>query len=81
MPWCDGWSGGFWIFPLVGLTFMLVIVFVLLRAVFGRPAGAGGWPEPRPRESALDIARRRYASGEIDRETFEQIRKDLEEGR
>ncbi len=78
MPWWNMWSGGFWIFPVVGMTFMLVIVFVFLRAVFGRPPGAGWWTEPRPPESALDIARRRYASGEISREAFEQIRKDLE---
>lgn len=29
------------------------------------------------REGALDIARRRYASGEITREQFEQLRRDL----
>jgi putative membrane protein len=35
---------------------------------------------PRPEqqgEAALDIARRRYAAGEISREEFEQIRRDL----
>ncbi len=29
------------------------------------------------REAPLDIARRRYAAGEISREEFEQIRRDL----
>ena len=31
----------------------------------------------RTGETALDIARRRYAAGEISREEFEQIRRDL----
>jgi putative membrane protein len=31
----------------------------------------------REGESALDIARRRYAGGEITREQFEQLRRDL----
>ena len=31
----------------------------------------------RDGESALDIARRRYAGGEITREQFEQLRRDL----
>ena len=30
-----------------------------------------------PNETPLEIARRRYASGEISREQFEQIRRDL----
>ncbi len=34
-----------------------------------RPAG--------PLESPLDIAKRRYAAGEITREEFEQLRRDL----
>jgi uncharacterized membrane protein len=30
-------------------------------------------------ESALDIVRRRYAAGELTREQYEQMRRDLEE--
>jgi len=32
---------------------------------------------PSDTDSAIDVARRRYASGEISRDEFEQIRQDL----
>lgn len=38
-------------------------------------------PRGGQRESALDIARRRYAAGEISREEFEQMQRDLGTGR
>jgi len=33
---------------------------------------------PTPRESSLDILKRRYAKGEITKEEFERMKKDLE---
>ena len=35
-------------------------------------------PVPQPEDDALDIARRRYASGEITRDEYEALRRDLE---
>jgi putative membrane protein len=61
-----------WIYPLIMLTLMLVVVYL----IFGR----GGW---RPlwygerSETALDILKKRYARGEISKEEFEQTKKDL----
>jgi putative membrane protein len=52
----------FWV-GLVALAFWAIESF--------RPRGGDG------RDSALDIARRRYAAGEISREEFDQIRRDL----
>jgi putative membrane protein len=73
MPW-HGWMGGMGIGWLWMLGFWAVVAVgfvVLLRAVESR----GG---ARNTESPLDIARRRYAAGDISRDDYEQIRKDLE---
>lgn len=71
-----GWMGGGGIG--MGLFWILVIVVVVLlvRSIWGgRDSAAGG--DATPRRSALDILRERYARGEIDREEFEQKRRDL----
>lgn len=66
-PW--GMMGGYggvimWVLFLV--VIVLVIYLIMKRA---RPAGAG--------ETPLDILKKRYAKGEITKEEFEQMRKDL----
>jgi putative membrane protein len=62
------WIGG------LRLVFWGVFVIVLLRLVGPRAAGsAHSIPE-----SALDILKRRYAAGELTREQYEQMRKDVE---
>lgn len=66
----------------LGLFFMLVfwaaiIVGIVLGVRWvvqqGRPAGVAG----AGGDSALDILKKRYAQGEIDREEFEAKRRDL----
>jgi putative membrane protein len=74
-----GWMWGFGMWPggLMMLVFwgaLIVAVVLLIRFFEGAPAREG--PEVRP--SPLDILKRRYASGEVTREQYEQIRKDLE---
>jgi putative membrane protein len=74
MDWGYGWGGGlfmilFWIAVIVGI----VLLVRWLSAV--RPAGTGGAPPEKP----LDVLKRRYAAGEIDKKEFEEKRKDLQE--
>ena len=47
------------------------IIWLVVRVLGARDGGA-----PRD-DSAIEVARRRYARGDISREEFEQIRRDL----
>ncbi len=74
------WWGGMWIFPLIMIVVMLVIVYL----IFGR----GGFRGPcwhsdernRHREDSetpLEILKRRYAKGEVTKDEFERMKKDI----
>lgn len=84
MPVCGPWFGPWFVFPIIGLVLMVVVLFVVFgpRGPLAHFGGRGGWGEPPDRgasggESALDILKRRYARGEITREQFEQMRRDV----
>lgn len=69
-----GWDGGGWLMMGIGTLFWVLIlvgvVWLVVRAVNAgdrRQADGGGG-----RDEALDLLRRRFASGEIDAEEFEQ---------
>jgi putative membrane protein len=55
----------FWALVLAGLVLLIRWLWVQAR------------PTSRADESALEILKRRYARGEITREEFESIRRDL----
>ena len=63
------WMGGMWFFPL--LFWILVIAGVVFIVSWLRDRGQG------QQESSLDILKKRYTSGEIYRDTFEQMKKDI----
>lgn len=70
-----GWGMGFG-GPFMVLFWVLVIVVIVVLVkwiVDQSPAGKRGSDK-----SALEILRERYARGEIDREEYEQKRRDLE---
>jgi len=73
--WGYGWMG--WFGSVIYLLFwgLVVVVLVLLaRKLWSSPQRSS---EMRSNESPMDILKRRYASGEIDREEFEQKKQDL----
>lgn len=65
MGWWMLWGSVFWVLFFVGLA-------VLVAWLFANTSRSSG------RDPALDILRERYARGEIDRDEFEQKRRELE---
>jgi putative membrane protein len=74
------WHWSFWWFPMLMPIFWIVIIAVVLYLIFRRGGPRKPWEpgqEPGPRESALDILKRRYAKGEITKDQFEQMKRDI----
>jgi len=74
-PWCGGpmgWGGGWFmgLFSVAVLAFLVTLVWALVRNTLPR----GGFGES---PSAEEIARRRYARGEIDEDTFRRMIDEL----
>ncbi len=59
----------------IWLAVLAVLVVALLQR---RDVDLGRWMSGQPGKGPLDIAKERYARGEISRDEFEQLRKDLE---
>ena len=69
-----GWwmlFGGFWMIVFWG-GIIALIVWGITRLTRG-----GGSPSGGKKSEAFDIARERYARGEISKEEFDQIKRDL----
>lgn len=70
-PWHMMGMGGFWMFPF----FPIIVMGMILYLIFGRNHGC--WSSHDAGESAIEILKKRYAKGEITKEEFEEIRKNL----
>ena len=65
------WMNGMWLFPLLGLTFVISIIYL----VFGKKSYD---KDTKTNNSALDILKKRLAKGEITKEEFNDIKKEIE---
>ena len=67
-----GGYGGWWFMPILGIIFLGLIIWAVVALVRGQ----SGSQSPGA-DSALEILKRRYARGDIDKEEYEQKKKDL----
>ncbi len=68
--------GEWWMFPMIVPIVFIVVMVIVLYSFFGR----GSWRDrhaDKKGETALDILKKRYARGELNKEAFERMKKDI----
>ncbi len=73
-----GMMGGFgwmWFMPIFGILILGLIIWAVAAAVRGASQPSGS-DSSRP-DSALEVLKKRYARGEINKEEYEEKKKDL----
>lgn len=73
MMWGGGWMGGFSMIIFWILVIVAIYYGIKWATKSGDSQGLGRG------ENALEVLKRRYASGEIDRKQYQSMKKDLEE--
>jgi len=68
------WGFGGWFMMIFWIAVIVGIVFLVKWLV---QQGRTGGQTPQKEETALDVLKKRYARGEIDKEEFDQRKKDL----
>ncbi len=75
------WWGGWWIFPIVMCIIMMIFFFLMSRGRGFRPPWMQGSDrnhrESTDPETPFEILKKRHAKGEITKEEFDQMKKDL----
>ena len=66
--------GGMWLLSVLFWILIIAGVVMIVRWLTER----NGQGKISPAESPLDILKTRYAKGEIDKETFEKMKQDIE---
>ncbi len=76
-PWMMGGFGWEWFMPIIMILFWGLVIWGIVALVRGAGwAGCCG-SSATTTDSALDLLKRRYARGEIDKEEFEDKKKDI----
>jgi len=66
--------GGMWFFGLLFWILIIIGLVFIVRWLTGRNSDISS-----PTESALEVLQKRYARSEIDQDTYEQIKHDIDE--
>ncbi len=67
-----------WGFMGIGWLIWLILLIVIIWGVVRIASAGNRQPQtPRSEEDAMDILKKRYARGEITKEQFEEMKKDL----
>lgn len=80
MNWGNGFGG--WGIPFFGPFFMIIfwaLIIIGIVYLVKMLMGQTGASTEEKREAPLDILKKRYAKGEIDKKEFDKKKKDLEE--
>lgn len=72
-----GWGWGFGILGMLFWLALIVLVVVLVWRLLERGGRNSGPGREGGHETALEILKKRYARGEIDRDEFERMKRDL----
>ena len=78
MMW-DGFGGMGWGWIGLGMVHMLLFWVLVILGIVVLTRWLAGGPRDQVLPSAIDILKARYAKGEITREQFEQMKRDLGE--
>lgn len=66
--------GGMWLGGILFIIILLLIAWIVIRSTSTTQLHP---PTVKIKESPLDILKRRYANGEINREQYQQMKSDL----
>jgi putative membrane protein len=76
-PGMMGWGILAWFGPIMMVIFWIAIILAVIFFIRWLIFSARGSGASKSEDSALDILKKRYARGEINREEFEEKKKDL----
>jgi putative membrane protein len=78
-----GWEHGpgmmGWFGPFGMIIFWIIAIVVIVLVARGLMSWGRDTPSVKSEETALDVLKKRYVSGEITREVFEEMKKDIME--
>ncbi len=76
------WPAGWWFLPLMGIFVFMMVACFLFRRIFaggGLCCGGGAGGRSTAPDDPLGILKSRYARGEIGREEYERMKREIRE--